>query len=437
MRAALRARLPTAWLTGEVQRLRRSSRGHLYFELVEKGRRDDVLAKLEAVIWRSDLEAIERDLAENSQTLVDGVEIRCRAQVDFYPPFGRLQVVVRRVDPEFTLGLISRRRRETLRALHEAGLLQANKELHLTEIPLRVGLITSYDSAAYHDFVSTLEQSGYGFAVDFLHSAVQGREAESELASALRRARSLPIDCLVLIRGGGSRTDMAVFDSRRVAEELARARVPVITGLGHEIDEAVADLVAHTKTKTPTQAAEFLAARVRSADARLTDLTEGVVRSARAPLAAKRLSLQRLSREFSRARYQVSAGVSRLSVLVRRLRSGAGARLAAAVGRSSAQRSQLRAVASVRVRQAEAKIDQLGVRASRSSSAEMRRQSATLTNLERLCRQLSPERTLRRGFSITRGEDGKVLRAATDIAPGSRLQTQLARGVVNSRVESR
>ncbi|MCP4200517.1 MAG: exodeoxyribonuclease VII large subunit, partial [bacterium] len=263
MRAALRARLPTAWLTGEVQRLRRSGRGHLYFELVEKGRRDDVLAKLEAVIWRSDLEAIERDLAENSQSLVDGVEIRCRAQVDFYPPFGRLQVVVRRVDPEFTLGLLSRRRRETLRALQEAGLLQANKELDLSEIPLRVGLITSYDSAAYHDFVSTLEQSGYGFTVDFLHSAVQGREAESELASALRRARSLPIDCLVLIRGGGSRTDLAVFDSRRVAEELARARVPVITGLGHEIDEAVADLVAHTKTKTPAQAAEFLAARVR------------------------------------------------------------------------------------------------------------------------------------------------------------------------------
>ncbi|MCP4201941.1 MAG: hypothetical protein GY769_08415, partial [bacterium] len=221
------------------------------------------------------------------------------------------------------------------------------------------------------------------------------------------------------------------------AEELARARVPVITGLGHEIDEAVADLVAHTKTKTPAQAAEFLAARVRSADVRLTELTERVVRSARAPLAAVRVSLQRLSREFSRARYQVTAGVSRLSVLVRRLRSGTGARLAAAVGRSSAQRSQLRAVASVRVRQAEAKVDQLAVRASRSSRAEMRRQSATLTNLERLCRQLSPERTLRRGFSITRDEDGKVLRAATDIAPGSRLQTQLARGVVNSRVESR
>lgn len=432
----LRARLPAAWLTGEVQRIRRSGRGHLYFELVEKGQRDDVLAKLEAVIWRSDLETIERDLAENGQHLVEGVEIRCRAQADFYPPFGRLQVVVRRVDPEFTLGLLSRRRRETLEALQKAGLLQTNKALELSEVPLRVGLITSYDSAAYHDFASTLEQSGYGFMVSFLHSAVQGREAESELVSALRRARSLPIDCLVLIRGGGSRTDLAVFDSRRVAEELARARVPVITGLGHEIDEAVADLVAHTTTKTPTQAAEFLAARTRTADAGLVELTRRVVRSARASLAAMRASLQGLSREFSRARYQVTAGASRVRSLVRRLRSSTGARLAAGTGRSNAQRSQLRAVATVRIRQAEARIDQLAVRASRSSRSDMRRQLARLANLERMCRQLSPGRTLRRGFSITRGEDGKVLRAATEVASGSRLQTQLAEGVISSRVES-
>ncbi len=395
-----------------------------------------MLAKLEAVIWRGDLETIERDLATNDQHLVEGVEIRCRAQADFYPPFGRLQVVVRRVDPEFTLGLLSKRRRETLKSLHEAGLLQANKALDLSAVPLRLGLITSYDSAAYHDFVSTLEQSGFGFTVDFLHSAVQGREAESELTLALRRARSLPIDCLVLIRGGGSRTDLAVFDSRKVAEELARARVPVITGLGHEIDESVADLAAHTATKTPTQAAEFLAARLRQAEARLAELTGRVVRGARAPLAAMRASMQRLSREFSTARYQVTAGAARLRSLVRRLRSGAGGRLAAATSRSNAQRSQLRAVSTLRVRQAEARIDQLLVRASRASRVDVRRQLALLTNLERMCRQLSPEGTLRRGFSITRGEDGKVLRVATDATTGSRLQTQLAQGVVNSRVES-
>jgi len=434
VRSALRARLLATWLTGEVQRLRRSGRGHLYFELVEKGQRDDVLAKLEAVVWRRDLETIEKELVKSDQHLVEGVEIRCRAEVDFYAPFGRLQIVVRRVDPEFTLGLLSKRRRETLEALRKSGLLERNKSLELSEIPLRIGLITSFDSAAYHDFVSTLEQSGYGFRVAFLHSAVQGRAAESELARALHRARSLAIDCIVLTRGGGSRTDLAVFDSRRVVEELALARVPVITGLGHEIDEAVADLVAHTRTKTPTHAAEFLAARMRSADTRLAELTARVVRSARPPLVGMRATLRELSRGFSRARYQVSAGALQLEALIQRLRSSSRAHLVAATGRLDSKRSQLRAVASVRVHEAESRIDQLIVRVSRSTRADLRRQRAHFSNLERLCRQLSPERTLRRGFSITRGEDGKVLRAPSQAAPGSRLRTQLADGVIKSRV---
>lgn len=433
----MRARLPGAWLTGEVQRLRRSGRGHLYFELVEKGRRDDVLAKLEAVIWRSDLEAIERELAKSHQKLVEGVEVRCRVAVDFYAPFGRLQIVVRRVDPEFTLGLLSIRRRETLEALQKSGLLERNKALELSEVPLRVGLITSFDSAAYHDFVSTLEHSDYGFEIDFLHSAVQGSAAEFELAVALRRARTLAIDCLVLIRGGGSRTDLAVFDSRRVAEELARAKVPVITGLGHEIDQAVADLVAHTRAKTPTHAAEFLAARVRSADARLQELSARVVRSAREPLMGVSASLRELRREFSRARYRVDAGASRLAEVARGLRSSSASRLIAAGGRAQAKGAQLRAVATVRIHEADSSIDQLGLRARRAASSDLRRQRAHFSNLERLCRQLSPERTLRRGFSITRDEDGKVLRDAAQAGPGSRLLTQLADSLIKSRVESK
>lgn len=436
MRSALRACLPAAWLTGEVQRLRRSSRGHLYFELVEKGQRDDVLAKLEAVIWRSDLETIESALGKSDQRLLDGVEIRCRAEVDFYAPFGRLQVVVRRVDPEFTLGLLTKRRRETLAALEQAGLLERNKTLKLPEVPLRVGLITSFDSAAYHDFVSTLKQSAYGFRIDVLHSAVQGAAAELELVAALRRARLLSLDCLVVIRGGGSRADLAVFDSRAVAEELARARVPVITGLGHEIDEAVVDLVAHTRAKTPTHAAEFLLARVRAADQRLAELGARLARGARIPIDSRRGALERLAAGLAQSRYQVAAAGLRLAALRRRLESSSRVRLGTAVGRSDALRSQLRAVASVRLSGAESRMDVLAVRALRAARAEVRRQRANVEGLARICRQLSPERTLRRGFSITRGEDGKVLRVADRAPAGSRLRTQLAEGEITSRVES-
>lgn len=436
MRGVLRAGLPASWLTGEVQRLRRSGRGHLYFELVEKGSADDILAKLEAVIWRSDLEQIELELERHEQRLADGVEIRCRVQADFYPPFGRMQVVVRRVDPDFTLGLLSRRRRQTLKEMAAAGLLDVNKKLALSPVPLRVGLITSFDSAAYHDFVSTLRHSDFGFVVRFVHSAVQGREAERELATALERSAALDIDCLVLVRGGGSRTDLAVFDSRRVAEALARCHVPVITGLGHEIDEAVADLVAHTRTKTPTEAAQFLVERARRAEERVAALAERFLKAAREPLAASRSDLGRLCRELALTRFRVAGAGARVVSLADRLAASARSRLESAGSQTVARGSQLRAVATVRSRQAESRVDQLGSRVVRSYRSDLRRQLKHLSGLARLCRQLSPERTLRRGFSITRTEDGKVVRSSELATPGSQLRTQLAKGEIRSRVES-
>src|SRR4029078_7543944 len=119
------------------------------------------------------------------------------------------------------------------------------------------------DSAAYHDFLSCLRESGYGFRVIFFHAAVQGKEAEREVVSALRALAGLDVDCAVLIRGGGSRTDLAAFDSRAIAEAVARAPLPVLTGLGHEIDQSISDLVAHTALKTPTKVAELLVDAVR------------------------------------------------------------------------------------------------------------------------------------------------------------------------------
>ena len=213
----------SVWVSGEVERLRSSRRGHQYFELIEKGAGDEVVAKLEAVAWRRDSERIRRSLAADGQELAEGHEIRCRCDLDFYPPFGRLQLVVREVDPTFSLGLLARRRRETLAALEAAGLLELNARLPLPELPLRVVLVTSADSAAYHDFVSTLDESGYGFRVLLLHATVQGQAAEGEIVSAFEAVRGLEADCVALIRGGGSRTDLAVFDSRRVAEAVGWA----------------------------------------------------------------------------------------------------------------------------------------------------------------------------------------------------------------------
>jgi exodeoxyribonuclease VII large subunit len=156
---------PSVWVVGEMHRIRPSAKGHLYFELVEKGAQDDIVGRLEGVIFRSDLVRVKAILRRSGMELLEGRDLRCRGSVDVFAASGRLQLVVRDVDPVFSLGSLERRRREILAALESAGLLDRNRALPMPPLPLRIGLVTSPESAAYHDFMSSLRASGYAFEV--------------------------------------------------------------------------------------------------------------------------------------------------------------------------------------------------------------------------------------------------------------------------------
>jgi exodeoxyribonuclease VII large subunit len=419
-----------------VQRLRPSRRGHHYFELIEKGAGDDVVAKLEAVAWRGDFERIRRGLAADGQELAEGHEIRCRCDLDFYPPFGRLQLVVREVDPTFSLGLLARRRRETLAALDAAGLLERNKGLELATLPLRVALVTSADSAAYHDFVSTLGESGYGFRVLLIHAAVQGQGAEGEIASALGSLSGAEADCVALIRGGGSRTDLAVFDSRRVAEAVARCPVPVLSGLGHQIDQSIADLTAHTALKTPTKVAELLVERVRGAETAVGAVGRDLPRAARDLMGAARESLGAVEHGLRLAGFRLRSAADRRRHLARQLTTAARRRLRHERERSGALAPRLRRSAGSMLDRQAVLPNRLGAELVTASRILLREAAARADGWSRLVRQLAPERTLERGFTITRDEAGRVVKEAGRLRPGDRLLTRFAEGETHSRVEA-
>jgi exodeoxyribonuclease VII large subunit len=423
------------WVVGEVQRVRSSQRGHLYFELVEKGGRDEIVGKLEAVIWNADHQRVRRLLAASGQQIAEGQQVRCRGSLDFYGPGGRLQLCVREVDPAFTLGLLERRRRETLAALTAAGLLERQGALSLCELPLTLGLVTSHDSAAYHDFLSGLAESGFGFRVTFVHAAMQGRDAEREVVSALALLAGAGVDCVALIRGGGSRTDLAAFDSRAIAEAIAAAPFPVLTGLGHEIDRAIADLVAHAAFKTPTKVAEFLVERVAAREQRVEEARRRLLREAQEPLRAGRESLGRAERGLALARLRLERAGDRVLELGGALRRVGRSALRHAEGRRRELARRLaeggpRAVArGGRARRV------AGERVAAGARARLRESAATLSGLERLCRQLAPERTLERGFTITRDGRGKLLRSPAQVRSGDRIATRTAGGSITSRVE--
>jgi exodeoxyribonuclease VII large subunit len=426
---------PAVWVVGEAQRVRPSARGHLYFELVEKGERDEIVGKLDAVIWKGDLLRVRRMLAGSGQQISEGMQIRCRASLDFYGPSGRLQLCVREVDPTFTLGMLELRRRETLAALTAAGLLERNRSLPLPDLPLTIALITSHGSAAYHDFLSGLAESGYGFRVILLHAAVQGREAEREVVSALAALARLPVDCAVLIRGGGSRSDLAVFDSRAIAEAIAKAPFPVLAGLGHEIDVSIADQVAHQSFKTPTKVAEFLVERIARWEQRLIDLRRAIVRESLEPLRAGRESLGRAERGVQLARVRLAAEGRRIEELARAVTRLGRSGLRQAERRRCELRSRLADLAPRRVEAADRERRRLGERAVAAARGHLRESRATLQGMERLCAQLAPERTLERGFSLTRDAAGTVLRHPDQVAAGDLITTQIAGGTLESRVE--
>jgi exodeoxyribonuclease VII large subunit len=423
-------------VTGEVNRVRDHRSGHCYFELIEKGSGDDIVGKLESVAWRAIYRQIRLQLEETGQTLVEGQQIRCRGQVDFYPPFGRLQFVVREIDPIFSLGELAKRRQEVLKALSASGLLDLNKRLELPRLPLRVGLVTSFESAAYHDFLSSLAESGYRFEVMFVHAAVQGRQAEDEIVSALGLIAKSKVDCVAVVRGGGSRSDLAVFDSRRIAEAIAQCPIPVLTGLGHQIDLSIADMTAHTALKTPTKAAEFLVQRIADCERELSELRSRIARVALNRVRQGRESLGRSQSGFAVAKFRLKAARRDVEDLTRALPQAALQALGRWERVLAEIRRRLTAVPDRTLRSGRHQCEELGMRIASGSRAHVWEWRATLDGWSRLFVELSPAKILNRGFSITRDSKGDVLRQPSAASDGDIIRTDLAGGTLTSRVES-
>jgi exodeoxyribonuclease VII large subunit len=434
---ALQTTVPdSVWVRGEVSALRTSANGHSYFTLVEKdSRRDAVKAVLSVALFRNDRVAVSRACKEAGVRLADGVEVRIRGRVDFYPPQGRIQLIMNGIDPVFTVGQMAADRARVLRQLAEEGLLRANAGQPMALVPLRVGLVTSGGSAAYHDFVHELEVSGYAFRVAHCHARVQGAAAERRIAYALRRLAALDLDVVVVIRGGGARTDLSAFDTETVARSIAAMPVPVITGIGHEVDRTVADEVAHTCAKTPTAAAGMLVDLVAGFDADLRQLSHRVSSRARAGCG---MAAQQVDAADARLRRIASAAPRReLQALDAHRRRVVDLARAGTRDAARALAAHERGIVVAGRRAADVAAERLDARARRVAPAArrtVRDADRELVGVEARVRALDPRRVLERGYSITRAADGRVVRSRADVATGGMLVTEVADGTITSTV---
>ena len=382
------------WVTGAISGLSRPQNGHVYFDLVEPS--DDLGPATSVVVpvalFANNRQRVNAILRKSKAVRMhDGLEIRIRGQVVYYPPQGRIQLVMSLIDPAYTMGQMVLARQQLLERLRVEGLLGANPALEFPALPLRVGLVTSEASAAHADFVHELSLSGYAFDVTLFDARVQGLDAVPSLVGGVESAGRAGVDVVVVIRGGGARSDLTAFDAEPVARAIAACPYPVVVGVGHEVDRSVADEVAAVSTKTPTAAAGLLIDAVRRFDE------------------------------------EVNSAGTRLAALADRQLDAATIDLVAAG-------NQLTAASTRAVEHHANRLEGIVTHLDHGRRRALERAEATLDQAEVRLGALDPATTLARGWSITHTAGGELVRRAGDVEPGTTLVTTTASGQLLSTV---
>ena len=249
------------WVKAEISSGRERG-GSFYCDLVETKDSGEIIAQMRCTIWSRDLSNIKKKFKDSDLDLIldDGTVVGFQCSIQYSPRYG-LSLKVNDADPAFALGELELKKKEILDRLKKEGLLEPNKQLYVPILPINLGLITSKGSAAYNDFINTLEQSNFGFRVYLADSMVQGNKTEQSVLHALETLELLDLELVLILRGGGSKTELFSLDNEQIARKIAAYKYPVWTGIGHEIDTSILDHVANRYFKTPTAVAEELVAR--------------------------------------------------------------------------------------------------------------------------------------------------------------------------------
>ena len=382
------------WLEAEIGQIGENN-GHCYLEFIQKVEGHNTpVARAKAKCWRNVWGSVRPYFEHTTgQTLTLGMKVLVLVHPDFHEAFG-FSWIVDDIDPRFTLGDMARRRQEIIRQLKAEGVFDLNRELPLPLFTQRIAVISSSTAAGYGDFCRQLEENkrGFRFSVTLYESLMQGEGVERSIISALDKinAHIDDYDCVVIIRGGGATSDMSGFDSLLLAENVANFPLPVITGIGHDRDECILDMVSHTRVKTPTAAAAFLIDRLEQVARRIDDAADRIT-----SYVQHRMEIEKM---------RLSRAAERIPILFSLVKS-----------------------------KQENKLETLNQRIASAVQRLIDRRRHALDILEQRTKSLDPTLLLQRGYSITL-VNGHALRSPSAVKPGDIIVTRLADGTVKSTV---
>jgi len=277
------------WVECEINQVS-NSRGNLYLQLIQKAEEsDEILAKSSATIWYRQYLFIKKKLNELTESILsDGVKVKLKINIEFSERYG-MNFNIIDIDPAFTFGQFEMNRQKIIDRLKSKELIDLNAEVPLPRVIQDIAVISSETAAGYQDFVSQLGENAYGydFNINLYQAAMQGQKTEREVVDAIQAAKADKNDIIAIIRGGGSKLDLAAFDNYNIAFEIASSDLPVLTGIGHDIDMTVSDIVAHSVLKTPTAVADFIIEHNSLYESELMELMSAIEHDAQMLLSMK------------------------------------------------------------------------------------------------------------------------------------------------------
>ncbi len=457
---ALKSAIPASvWVIAEISELKENRSGHCYLELIEK-EDNEIIARARATIWSYTYRILKPYFETSAgQAFGHGIKVLVQVSVEFHPAYG-MSLNIKDIDPAYTIGDMALQRKEIIDRLKTDGVFDMNKELELPLVPQKIAVISSKTAAGYQDFINQLENNSAGikFYTHLFEAYMQGSETVPSIIAALDRIfeHEAFFDAVAIIRGGGATADLSSFDSYELAFHVTQFPLPVITGIGHEKDDTIIDLVAHTRMKTPTAVAEFFISGAQRFYERLTTLEEGLLQLTRQTIESKQEQLEEFAdvlhrsvkhfvadknMQLVRQGNTLQRNVSRfvfsknheLNSLTHNLNAAYSVRRVKSKNRLEKYSRILRRTTRESILKEQAELNHIKETVKHRTVRLLAKEQERISRNENSIRLLNPQNVLNRGYTLTYKE-GSIVKSAALLSKNDEIETRFADGKVKSKI---